>query len=126
MGNYKNMSDIAGAVDENGDLLAVSLGDLREALGFKRLGVRVLSEIANELRGAGLGYFPTDILEDNEVPRYGDWVRVYTKRTQLGQLIESVIDPTDNGDERLRDASSGEGGAAAVKLARIKAIVTGE
>ncbi|HEY9438822.1 MAG TPA: hypothetical protein VIS29_09240 [Streptomyces sp.] len=50
--------------------MTVTLGELREVLGYNRLGVRVLGEIARSLQDEKLGYLPIWALEDNDVPRY--------------------------------------------------------
>jgi len=120
MTKYKDMKDVAAAVKENGDLSPVSLGALREALGYNRLGVRVLAEIGSALADEGLGYFPAWVLENNEVPRYGDVVRVYSKNSPVGTLIDAVQEPTEPGDERLREVARGE---SAEKLERIRQIL---
>ncbi|MFF0909731.1 hypothetical protein ACFWZW_03460 [Microbacterium enclense] len=121
MTKYNSMKDVASAVDENGDLLPVSLGELREALGYNRLGVRVLNEIAAKLAGEGLGFFPLDVLsEQNDAPRYGDVVRVFKKGTALGQVVTSVLEPTVAGDERLKEIA---GSDAANILKEIRALL---
>lgn len=63
---YKNMKDVAAAVEENGNLTTASLLELREALDFKRLGVGVLSTIERELDSEGLGYFPEWVLDGDQ------------------------------------------------------------
>lgn len=90
-------------------VLAVSLGELREALGHNRLGVRALEQIATSLAGEGLGYFPEWVLTDqNQAPRYGDVVRVFRKGTGLGEVVTAVLEPTDRGDERLKEIADGD------------------
>lgn len=120
---YANMQDVAQAAEENGDLLAVSLLDLRQALGYDRLGVRVLRWIADGLDGEGLGFFPQWVLdgEVNNAPRAHDVVRVYRKGTPLGKVIDAVLDPTNRGDELLRQSGSGD---AASTLERIRELLT--
>ncbi len=113
MSTYTGMSEVGDAVDENGGLLAVSLGELREALGYNRLGVRVLGQIATSLAGEGLGYFPEWVLTDqNPAPRYGDVVRVFRKGTGVAEVVTAVLEPTDRGDERLKEIA----GADAVEI----------
>lgn len=121
MSRFGSMQDVAAAVEESGDLLPVSLGELREALGYNRLGIRVLNEIAEKLAGEGLGYFPLDVLSDrNDAPRYGDVVRVFKKGTALGQVVTSILEPTIPGDERLKEIA---GSDAANILKSIRALL---
>lgn len=122
MSTYNNMKDVAAAVSENGNLMRATLGDLREALGYTRLGVRVLGYIADGLDGEGLGYFPQWVLdgEINQAPRYGDVVRVFKKGTAVGDVIMAVLEPTNAGDERLREYA---GSDAAETLKRLRALL---
>ena len=123
MVSYKSMKDVAEAAKENGDLMPVTLGDLRESLGYNRLGVRVLAEISQKLANAGLGYFPRAVLDDNEVPRFDHALRVFTKRSSLGELVQAVLDPTDSGDERLREAATSGASSAVAALDQIREIL---
>lgn len=120
---YKSMKDVAAATKENGHLMPVTLGDLREALGYNRLGVRVLGEIAQKLSSDGLGYFPSSVLDDNEVPRFDHEVRVFTKRSPLGELVQAVLDPTNKGDERLRESAASDASTAVSALSDIRKIL---
>jgi len=121
MAKYDNMKDVAEAVQESGDLLVTSLGELREALDYNRLGVRVLQEIGRKLEGEGLGYFPEWVIDENSNPRYGDEVRVYKRGTPIGDIVDAVLRPSNAGDERLRQEA---GGDASELLNRIRALVT--
>lgn len=100
----------------NGNLLAVTMGELRAAHGATKLGVRIRGEIAEQLAGVGLGFFPGD-----ELPSYQEQpVRIYRRGTQIGAVVEAVLRPTAGGDELLRDTAANE---AAVTLKQIRAIV---
>lgn len=114
------MQTLVERVETEDNLTVATLGELREALGYGRLGVGVLVQISKALYGVGLGYYPTWVLDDNPVPRQGDAVRVFRKGTPVGDVIEAVLHPTIAGDQRLR---SGTGGQAAEVLDRIRAMV---
>lgn len=120
MSKYKSMKDLATRVDTEGGILPVSLGDLRETLGYDRLGVRVLGYIAAGLDGAGLGYFPLSVIEENAVPRKEEVVRVYRKGSALARVVEDVLHPTEAGDDRLRESTGGE---ALDTLEKVRALV---
>jgi len=95
MATYSSIDDIRHAAEENGGLLQTSLGELRESLDFKRLGSRVLTQIADALTAEGLGYFPESVLNNNNPsPRYGDEVRVFVKNSPAGELIGAILSPT--------------------------------
>lgn len=119
---YKNMKEVAAATEENGNLITATLLELREALEYNRLGVRVLGYIADGLDGEGLGYFPEWVLDGaaNEAPRSGHVVRVFKKGTAVGDAITAVLAPTNKGDELLRESAGGE---AAETLKRVRELV---
>lgn len=64
-------SNITARVNEAGGLLKITLGDLRDELGFSRLGKHVLGRMAQHLTVNNLGFFPTDFLDPewNDEPR---------------------------------------------------------
>lgn len=105
---YSNMEQIVEAVVAGGNLEIVRLGELREALGYSRLGSNVLREVADELKKAGLGYFPEWQLDSNDQPRQHDEVRVYKKRSAVGDLVDAVLEPSAKNDEKLRSAGGNE------------------
>jgi hypothetical protein len=115
---YMNMKDVAAATEENGDLLALTLLNLRMALGYERLGVRVLGSIASSLEGEGLGYFPEWVLdgEANTAPRAGDVVRVFKKGSPVGKVISAVLEPSNVGDNLLRENLGGDSAATLGKI----------
>ncbi|TQF65295.1 hypothetical protein FK531_22000 [Rhodococcus spelaei] len=120
MGTFDSIKDVRAAVDENGGLLTVTLQDLREALGYAKLGARVLATISTELSGHGLGYFPADVLDDNPVPRRYDELRVFAKNEPIGELINAVLEPSERGDEKLLEVG---GDNASVILDQIRTIL---
>ena len=120
MTQYKNMIEVKTAVEDSGNVLASTLEELRDALNYTRLGVRVLGEISKALRGEGLGYYPTAVLDDNPYPRFGEQIRVYKRGSAVGEAIEAVLHPSNAGDELLRETA---GSQSAETLAQIKALV---
>lgn len=82
-------------------IVVVTLGELRDSLGYGRLGRYVLDEIASKLEGEGLGYFPLDALDDNAEPRGGQEVRLYRRGKGIGKVIQAVTNPTEGGDRVL-------------------------
>lgn len=120
MTTHDDIKAVKTAVEANGNLLQVTLGELREALGYNRLGVRVLQEIASALSGEGLGYFPLWVLDANDTPRYENSLRVYKKGSAVGGAIDAVLEPSNVGDDLLRTTAGSE---AAEILKSVKALV---
>lgn len=120
MANYNDIQAVKAQVQASGHLWRFNLGELRESIGYDRLGVRVLQEIAKALGGEGLGYFPREVLDDNSWPRHDTEIRVYKKGSAVGETIDAVLLPSNAGDELLRDSAGSE---ANETLTRIRTLV---
>lgn len=103
----KDISALGKQVDQE-TVVVLTLGDLRKAIGYERLGKYVLDEISSSLEGEGLGYFPLDVIQANPEPRQWHEVRVYRRGKGIGKVIQAVTDPTPAGDRMLRE-NSGQG-----------------
>ncbi|MFC0628799.1 hypothetical protein [Kribbella deserti] len=82
-----------------GGLVQATLGELREELGYRKLGRWVLNEIAENLRDTGLGYFPLNALDGEQVinPRKEDTVWVYDRDGgPRAQVIDAIVNPGKN------------------------------
>ncbi|WP_280722417.1 hypothetical protein [Kitasatospora sp. MAA4] len=83
----------------SGGLLKVTLGELREELGYRRLGRYVLDEVAESLTEAGLGWFPSWRLSprENDEPRKEQELWVFVRDAGLRcQVIDAIQDPDDS------------------------------
>ncbi len=105
MARFKNFDEIRKAVEANDNLLVVPMYELREAHGAAKLGVHVRREIGEKLAAAGLGCFP----DPEDVTYQEDEVRVFRRGTPIADLVDAVMRPSDFGDDRLREAASGQG-----------------
>jgi hypothetical protein len=115
-----SMSQIGSLCDEQGGIVCVSLGDLREAVGAGKLGRWVLQDIREELEATGLGYFPKPLLEENDEPRQHQDIRVYRKGTgTLARAIDAVLDPSVRGDDHLRDLGNDNARETLVQVRRL-------
>lgn len=93
-----------------GGLIEVTLGDLREELGYKKLGKWVLVEVAEALGKAKLGYFPPEMLDPllNTVPRQGQSVWIYDKDGgPRAQVIDAVLHPDKHDVRAALDGLAG-------------------
>jgi len=88
--------EIKNNVESNGNVLTVTMEQLREAHGAGKLGVHVKSEISKALAGIGLGHVPQDL------PAYQhEQVRLYKRGTDVGDWIEIVLSPGEQRDKKL-------------------------
>jgi hypothetical protein len=88
--------DIKNNVEGNGNVLTVTMEELRGALGVAKLGVHVRDDISRTLAGMGLGHIP------QELPSYQhEQVRLYKRGTIVGEWIESVLTTGEQNDKKL-------------------------
>lgn len=121
--NYNSVTELKETATEEGGLAVVTLLDLREMLAFKKLGVRVLNTIAEELISNGLGYYPPELLDSNDQPRQWDEVRIYVKDSALGKIVDAVLSPSTASDTLLLEATSGSDASAAEILDQIRTLL---
>ena len=99
--DLKDYDDLREYVDELGGVATVGMLLLRDLHGAGKLGVHVRAGISNELKKVGLAHAP------EELPGYQyDAVRLYVMGSAAGQLIEAVLEPSADLDERIREAAN--------------------
>jgi len=113
-----NWDDIKAAVENNGNVLTVTMEQLRDAYGAAKLGVHVRDAISSTLAGLGLGHVPVVL------PTYQhELVRLYKKGTPVGDLIETVLTPGGQNDARLSEKFSGDGIDYAAIVQKVRELV---
>ncbi|RKN31628.1 hypothetical protein [Micromonospora musae] len=129
MGDDELALSITTRCREAGGLTEATLGELRDELGYKKLGRWVLAEIADALKAAGLGFFPPDRLnaELNAEPRQWQTVWIYQRDGGArARVIDAVLQP-DECDVRGVLDGLGAGNLTALspaeRLSRIREIV---
>ncbi|MFG2692968.1 hypothetical protein ACIHEI_34350 [Kitasatospora sp. NPDC051984] len=114
---------------QEGGLVEVTLGDLREELGYKKLGKWVLVEVAEALSKAKLGHFPPNMLDPqlNIEPRQWQTVWIYDRDSSpRAQVIDAVLHPDQHDVRAVLDGLAGGRNEALTpeqKLARIRDLV---
>jgi hypothetical protein len=110
--------DIKKSVEDAGNVLTVTMEELREACGAGRLGIHVRSTISSTLAGMGLGHVPQDLPINQH-----DSVRLYKRGTPVGEFIETVLKPSQMGDRILAEKFSDQGPDYASVIEAIRALV---
>lgn len=103
-------------VVEAGGVVTMEASEVRDAYGADRLGSIVRGHITDALRRRGIAHYPKEFPDRQWSP-----VRLYKLGGEVGQIIEAVLEPGGDGDQRLRRAT-GDSSAEAV-LARIRELV---
>lgn len=115
------MQELSDWVDEQGGVGMATLGELRDAVEAEKLGKLVMQRIHQELAAHGLGYFPRNLIEANNVPRQHQEIRLYRKGSSpAARAIEAVLDPSAAGDAFLAELSAND---AQTTIARIRELV---
>ena len=117
MAQREPMEKIKAEIEAAGCIKRYEMWRLRDAAGWGKLGSRVVVDIANELEANGIGYLPANQTLPTDQNRV---VSLYIKSSPLGRLVQAVLEPSKNGDERLREAGSSD---AAQVVERIRSLV---
>ena len=100
---FDNFDELSKKVDSSGGVVTTTMGNLRDAAGYGKLGVHVVKQISQTLAGKGLGHYPDSLVADQR-----ELIRVYRLGSQIAELIEAVLDPSEANDQVLRDRAGGE------------------
>ncbi len=118
-GTYEDGAALRREVEAHGDLLTVSMEDIRRAHGrFGKLGPHVQIKLAEWLANEGMAALPQDLKRFQQ-----EEVRVYRAGTDMAAVIEAVLRPGERGDKKLREIVSAGEPTARSKLDEIRAIV---
>jgi hypothetical protein len=112
-----DLEDLKAAVEGSGGVQTFPMDVVRDAYGAGRLGIHVRTNITRALQGMGLGHYPP-VLPDSQYER----VRIYKLGTPVSDLISAVLTPGEDGDERIRELSTG---TANETLERVRELVCG-
>ncbi|MCX5097588.1 hypothetical protein OOK36_55120 [Streptomyces sp. NBC_00365] len=108
--------ELRKAVEDNGGVLRIHMGHLRDLIDAGRLGINVRNDISRRLAGAGLGHLPAELpaYQENEVV-------IYQLGTPAADVVEAVrgdnFARAENALRRLNTKGDAE------KLAAIAAII---
>lgn len=86
-------------VTAEGGITKINLGELRDELGYARIGKKILTTMSEHLSDSGLGYFPGGTLdaESNPEPRQWQEVWVYERDgSAKSAVLDAVADPENN------------------------------
>ena len=86
-------------VTDGGGIARINLGQLRDELGFQRIGRKVLTKMSEHLTESGLGYFPGGTLSEDENPEPRQWQEVWVYErdgSARSAILDAVADPGEN------------------------------
>ncbi len=97
MGEYSSTKEVLKAVEDNGGIMTMTMGEIRDACGFERLRSNVVDTISRKLHAVGLGHYPRTLPEDQNRP-----VRLYTSESMFGEWFEAALRPGEDNDAKLK------------------------
>lgn len=88
--------ELSQRVERNGDILSMTMRELRDMAENDRLGSNVVKDIALSLTKMALGHIP------QVLPRQqNDLVRLYKRGTPIGTIIDSILTPSEEKDGEI-------------------------
>ena len=103
MSTFVVMEDISSALEQNGNVMSITMEELRDAHQAGRLGVHVRKSIRDKLRSLSIGHLPQELPDSQN-----GVVRLYRLGTPIASLIEAVVYPGEANDAKIRAAAGGE------------------
>jgi hypothetical protein len=100
---YPGLEPIIARCRADGGVTKTTLGELRTALGYGRLGRWVLGAISEALDESGLGHFPTNLLQPqiNDEPRQTQELWLFIQdESPIARVINAVLAPEDDAEVR--------------------------
>jgi hypothetical protein len=93
----KTYEDLNQAVENSQGVLTISMKNLREIHGNRRLGPHVGASISMTLKKLGLKHHPNPLTN-----RENDNVRIYKSGSPVEKIINAVLKPSRGADELIR------------------------
>jgi hypothetical protein len=112
--NYKAIGE---KVDKAGGIIAVTMEEIRDAAGLKKLGVNVVDEISRGLKGVGLDHAPAKLPTSS-----WETVLVFRQNSEANRVIQAVLHPGEGAAEVIRDAVGTPDASGAERLAQARAL----
>lgn len=96
--SHERIEELRSKVESNGGILTLSMVEIREVAGARRLGSNIRADLGKALRKAGIGHNP-EILPNNQFAL----VRLYLQDSPLPRIIEALDDLSPESDSILVD-----------------------
>jgi len=99
MATNNGVKKIHDRVKEAGGITKVNLGELRDELGYARIGKKILATMSEHLDGSNLGYFPGGTLDPDQNPEPRQWQEVWVYErdgSAKSAVLDAVADPENN------------------------------
>lgn len=120
--SFKTFKELKELVVKNGDVLTVTMGNLRDAHGAAKIGKFVIAGIQDSLAKLGLKTFP------KELPMFQyECVRVYSDGTAVSKLFSAMLevsnwdylDANHEADQLIRETVNNEAQEALIQIRQI-------
>lgn len=82
-----------------GGITKITLGELRDELGYARIGKKILGTMSEHLTENNLGYFPGGTLDSEQNPEPRQWQEVWVYErdgSAKSAVLDAVADPENH------------------------------
>lgn len=114
-GKYKEIEE---KVDAAGGILAITMEQIRDAAGYSKLGVNVVHEISQGLKGVGLDHAPITLPTSS-----WETVLVFRQNSEANRVIQAVLRPSEGGADVIREATGSADNESADRLSQARSLV---
>jgi len=112
---FSDLDEVRHFLDDEAEGVGTfEMWQLRDAMGYSKLGSNVVDEISEELNRRGIGHVP----EDLGLSQY-DKARLYLRSTPIGKFLDMAIAPSYEGDIKLRESETDASREILDKIRRI-------
>jgi len=109
--------ELSESVQQEAGVTAITMRDLRDGFGYKRLGPGVVSVISSELKAVGLGHFPVPLPDDQR-----QTVLIYQLHSAIEPVLKAVAEPSEENVDVLRHLHENRSEDSAV-LSQVRQLV---
>jgi len=89
--------ELSETVEKESGVTAITMREIRDGFGYKRLGPGVVSVISSELKAVGLGHFPMPLPDDQR-----QTVLIYQLHSTIEPVLKAVAKPSEENVGVLR------------------------
>lgn len=111
--SFKTYPELSSELDSKNGVMTLTMGVLRDLHGAGKLGVNVVTNISERLDEFGISHWPAQL-------PVNQWesVRLYKRRSTIGELISAILSCDEKNDEILRGLANNDSSRETLKKIR--------
>ena len=101
MTRFSSYDELSDLVTKSGNVLTVTMAELRDVNGSGRLGPYVVESISKALASRGIGHYPADLPQNQ-----WESARLFRRGSAIADLYELLTNVNEDGDDKIREYTS--------------------